>query len=727
MSILGKVFSKNPQTNNNYLSLILTPDRILASIWTFEGDQVKTLGFGHKSYKDQDILIHQSAIAIDSAGEQAKVDITKTVFGLSEFFLEDGALSRQTAKTLKKLATELDLDPQAFVPISTGINHLLKVEESITPHTILLGIFDDFCEIHNVENGTITKSKSTQGPINIEKLRNLTKSLKEENKELPARIVVYGISESSDLAQKITQDEWPGTFVHAPKIDFLDDAELCRSASYAQAADVLGYEVQIQQAEQSEKETGQTEVPVPQKAPPQANELGFVEGEDILLTKIEPPKQPIQKDPDLENIAPINPKQEEFKTDAQDAQIPPQLKNHGPKKSLLSHLPISALSGLFNFDPTSKSGKKILIAVVVLVLLVVGVTFVLGQTIAKAQITIKVNGQKLEKSFSAKVTSGAAYDKNNAQIGGNIVSGNASGSQKAVATGSKKIGDSAKGPLTVYNWTNAEKDFTKGTGVISKNGVKFTLDGDVQVASRSASSPGQSTVNAVATEVGTGGNLDANQDFTFAQYDQLAYSATNPQAFTGGSERQATVVTQDDLDKLTKSLTDTLTQKAKDDLKNQANGQKIDDSATLVKVTKKQLDKNALDEAALVNLDMEIQVNVLTYSEDDLKKLISESYANEAADNLEIRPENVTFSDINIKRTGDQMQLGGKFQANLVPKINEDDLKGQIAGKSEKGARTAILAIPGVVDMEVKFSPNIPIFGAIPRNKKNITFKVETT
>lgn len=720
-NILGGIFKKSQSPKDNYLSLIITPDRVLATIWTFENEEIKTLGFGHKSFASEDILVHQAAIAVDSAGQQAKVDITKTVFGLSNYYLEDGALSQKTTKILKKLATELELEPQAFVPISAAISHLLKVEESTTPHAIILDIFGDFCEIHLLENGTAVNSKTTQSPVNIEKIKNLIDSLKEENRELPARIIVCGIGESAEISEKIAKIDWGNIFVHEPKIDFLDDTELCRGVAYAQAADILGYDPQILTQKKSTEPDAQT-MPEPEpesvqeqqdiekkEYQPKANEMGFVEGEDVLLSQ-KPEEKP------QEYALPEEPVQNIMVS-------PARIVEKSPKVNFPS---LSSIFSIFKIIPSAGSSKRALILAGIFIFILILGTFIYSQAKTQAEIVIKVSGQQLEKDFRANIVSGASYNQEDKTIPGQILAGRAYGSQKAVTTGSKKLGDPAQGEVTVYNWTNSQKSFSKGTGIISKNGIKFALDADVEVASRSATTPGQFSVKVLAVDVGPGGNLDAGQDFSFQEFDELSYSAINNAAFSGGAERQTTVVTAEDLSRLQKSLQDTTTQKAKEDLKNQTAGAKFHEDATVIKILKSQFDKAEAEEAPLLNLDMEVEASAIVYSEDDLKKLLSEVFAGEAPENLVILPQNVGLDNLQVDRNDDEMRISGKAKLSLVPKINEDELKGKIAGKSIKETRAQIKEIPEVAQVEVNFKPNIPFFSSIPRNKSKISFKIET-
>ena len=370
--------------------------------------------------------------------------------------------------------------------------------------------------------------------------------------------------------------------------------------------------------------------------------------------------------------------------------------------------------------------KNLLIAVAILLIIFLIGSFVAAQTLTEAKIRIKVNAKPQESNFNVSAASGGSFDQDRQQIAAEEISAQASGNQKAVATGSKKLGEKAHGEVTVLNWTTSPKDFPSQTVILSKDGLKFTLDADIAVASRSASTPGQSKVTVKAVEVGPNGNIDAGNDFTFQQFDDLLYSARNDLALTDGAERQVTVVSQEDQDRLNKSLTDLLTDKAKQDLMSKASGKKLADEAIVVKVLKKAFDKKIDEEASLVNLDMEVEASAIVYDENDLKKLLAESITN-LPENLEARPENVEITKIDSQRKNDTLSLSGRFQAELVPKFNEDELRGKIAGKSVKEIRAIIKEVPEVTDVIVEFSPNIPLFNPIPRNKSKIKFAVEAS
>ena len=726
LGIIGKPFKKETGASENYLSLSLTPDKILVCIWTFNlQNEVEILGYSHRAFTNTDNLIHQAAAAIDTAAEQAKSDVSQTVFGLSHYWFEDGEPSAATSKILKNLAQDLELDPQAFISLASGLNHLLKVKESTTPSALLVGILGDFCEIHLVKNDKVVKSQTVKSQPTVEKILQLAGRLKEEGTDLPSRIIIYGPDEGSQIFKKLSQSDWHDLFVQEPRIDLVSDEDLAKSIAYAQAQDILGYEPTIGSlvADRREKK---------EKIGKGADELGFVEGEDVLLEKAgeesEPEESPLEKEPSADLKEKTSKDTEEEYAVETPGPAARRVETEPSEKSdfaqdLMTVGWLPKVLGAFKKRPPLKN--LLIILGILLIIALIG-SFVAAQTLTEAQVRIIVDAKPQEDNFNVSALPGSSLNASEGQIGAQEITVQASGNQKAVTTGSKKLGEYAHGEVTVLNWTTAPKNFASQAVIISKDGVQFTLERDIEVASRSASTPGQNKAAVKAQEFGTSGNIGAGNDFTFQQYDELLYSAHNDEAFSGGEERQITVVSQEDQDRLTKDLTDSLTEKAKADLKSKTSGQKLPEEIVIVKVLKKIFDKKVDEEASLLNLDMEVEASGIVYNESELKKLLAES-TEDLPENLQAREENVEIMDVNVKRKDLSLNLTGKYQVGLVPKFNEDDLREKIAGKGIKETRAIIKEIPQVNDVVVDFSPNLPLFSSIPRNKSKITFKIESS
>lgn len=699
-NLLPNFFKKTQEEETNYLSLILTPAQILASIWEFEEENPKIIGFEKRSFSTIDNLVHQAAVTIDKAASLAQSDVTKVTFGLSHFWLENGQLTKETAKILKTLSEDLELEAQAYISLASAINHLLKFEDSITPHAILIGNFEDFCEVHLLEKNQVIETKIAKGKVNSEKLTALISQFKKEDKDLPSRLIFYG----KELAGEFKQDAWQNLFIHEPKIEFLQDSQLTKAVALSQAQDILGHEPISKVAL-----TNTTKIP-------KTEQFGFVEGEDVLLTKDVQESQAeekfaVDKEEEKEQL-PIeraHPLEKENYAIEQEAQN----NKENPAENFIE---VAATVGWFpkllNIFKNRPPAKVMAIILGALIVFAIAASFIAGQFLTTADITIKVQSKSLEDDFKT-------------QMDGDEITSQAEGSQKAVATGKKKIGQNAKGEVRVINLSKSSPGkFPADTGIITDDGLKFRLDNEIEVATRSGEVNGEIKVGATAIEIGSKYNINTGTQFSVVGYDEL-YFAVSDTNFSGGEEKEVTVVSKDDQDKLTKSLKDTLTEKAKSLLKEKATNKNFDDQTLIIKVLKSEFDKKPDEETSLVNLSMEIEASVIVYDQLKLKENLAQSIGDQVPENSQVRAQDIEILDLSTKRNENSLTLGGKFKALLVPKFNEEELKGKIAGKSEKTARSIIKEIQEVADVEFKYSPNLLITSSVPRNKSKIKFNIE--
>lgn len=721
---LKNPFEKAQIDKQDYLALTITPNTVIACIWNFQNEEINVLATSHKTFGSQETIVHEAAVAIDSAAEKSNTDVTKVVFGLSSYWFEDGKLKDSTAKMLKNLSGDLELESQAFVTLAIAVNHLLKTEDAVTPQAVLVGNFEDFTEVHLIKNDSVVTTKSSSGEITTHKIAGLIRQLKEENDSLPAKIIVYGQG-SEDLHSKLKSFKWEDLFVHEPKIDIFDNIRLAKAVAFAQAADILGHDPVLKTAKAPEEKP-----PIPVEVRPLA--AGFIEGEDVLKLSQKAPEE--EKPEELakpeEDAGPVRYQQQPLDPqgyavelgESDNLVVPPKVHHTIPAQKLIPKFSFPKLPRL-NFSP-----KKALIAISALVIILVLGFFIAGQTLTAAQVVVKANPKTENFDFVAKVITGGAGDIDKGEIPGQIVTGSAQNSQKAVATGNKKTGTSAKGQVKILNWDKqGDKTFAAGTEVITKDGIKFKLDSDVNVASRSATTPGEAKAAATASVIGPSSNINSGVDLTIVGFDEVFYSGVTDSAFTGGEEKQITVVSKDDVTSLEKSLTNSLTDKAKQDLESKTGGLKIYDESKIVKITKKQFDKKVDEEATLVNLDMSIDFQGIAFDENNLKDYLAKLTNLKHQDNQEALPQTIDIKEIKVKRDKDTLLLSGSYDAGLVPKIDQEKLKGQIAGKNVKQARDIVKAIGDIADVQFIFSPNIPFVDSIPRNKNKITIKITSS
>lgn len=742
-NLLGNLFNRGLSSETNYLSLTLTSDKILASVWELDGKNLKFLGYCQKSFHNIDSLINETAVAIDGAAKNIKTDVSQAVFGLSYYWFEDGAVSKETLNILKNLSDELELKAQAFVPIESSISHFLKLEnESAPPRALYVGSFKDFTEISCINEGKV-EPKILKGSLDKENLLRLLKELKEDIKEkLPAQIIFFSTVENHHLAKELEKLEASEIFESTPKLRILTEEEVAKCVAYSQAADVLGTDPQIGiPAKEALPEAVQSEQPEHISPQPQASAppvgFDFAEGQDILEVAPNIVEEPSKVEESLENVAPpkqlsnsdyavdVEGKHEQSSPQAYESPQERLMENEKRhKKGLLeSMITLSWLGGLSK--KLSKAGtKKLLIGTAVVSLILFGALYFLSQSITSVSLIIKANSQPFEDDFNLTASVDSALDSVRDTIPAQSLLSQEADSAQASTTGSKKIGNNAKGEVKVFNWTTSRTTFDKNTTIISKDGIKFSLDSSVEIASRSASTPGEATVTVTAQDFGTKGNVGGGTDFTFQKYDELLYSAKNDNAFTGGDEKQITTVSQSDLDNLEKTLTGTLSDRAKNSLKEKNQDQQLADEAIDIKIVKKQFDKKLDDEAGSIKLDMEVEATALVYDQNNLKDILSQKAQNQSG-KLESKPENVDFVDLKLKRAKNNLKITGRYRANLTPKIDIEDAKNKIAGKSLKDARAIVKSVGDFTDIEAKFTPDFSLFNTIPKDKSKISIKVE--
>ncbi|KKR78071.1 MAG: hypothetical protein UU23_C0004G0053 [Candidatus Curtissbacteria bacterium GW2011_GWA1_40_9] len=706
--IFGKFLNHEPAEGANYLSLTLTPDKILASIWR---------------------------IAIDTAAKNITADVDQVVFGLSDYWFEGGKPTKETTDILKNLAQELELDAQAFVPLAASIAHSLSLKGE-SKNAIFIGAFKDYTEVSLIKNGSAISSEH-KGKATIQDISRLIDKFREiPDQILPKHVVVFG-DNALELKNELGKKKEHSVFEEGATIETLTNEEVAHCIAYSQAADVLGSEPQLgavstliatQESEidegkvqelQEKPEMGKEELKEP------GEEFDFKEGKDVL----ENPVSQSQEDEKLANgnltspstndeyAVEVNEKAHGYETPAQKLQ-----ESTGTKKESLieSILTLNWVSKI-----TKGSKKKILAPIAVLTIVILVIVYILGFTITSVKVLVKASSRPIDDTFDVTVAQGAALDTLRSRIPGEETAATVKDSSQAQATGIKKTGNNSKGEVKVFNWTTSKVDFDAGTVIISKNGIKFELNSDVEIASRSASSPGESLVGVTAQEFGENGNLSAGTEFTFQQYDELLYSAKNDIAFSGGDEKEINIVTKKDQDDLAKTLENSLTQKAKEELKQKVTDKEILDESIEIKVLKKQFDKDIDEEATSFMLDMEIEASALSFKEETLKEFLAKISKDKAEDNLESLPDNIEILELDVTRGKDTLNLEGKYRAYLVPKINEDSIRSTIAGKGQKSARQLIKQNSEISDVDFIFSPNLIIFSSLPKNKDKISIKVE--
>ncbi|HSX39982.1 MAG TPA: baseplate J/gp47 family protein, partial [Candidatus Saccharimonadales bacterium] len=555
------------------------------------------------------------------------VETQKTVFGVKDEWVEDGKIKKEYLAKLKKASDELHLVPIGFLTVSEAIAHLLQKEEGAPVSAILAEVAGKNLTISLIRAGKIVESASST--IEGAAAATADSVLKHFTAEiLPARIILF--DGKKDLTQEFISHPWSKSlpFLHLPQITNLASGFDAKAVLFG-AAEQMGFEVPreiitakhlIEKSgleEEFEKlETDEEKPKVPEekenlnisddlnnsevaKEEPEQTEnseqteddrefFGFVKDEDVAKTAPPPDKELVEKEA-------------EEPVDKELAEIPDQQLQQAEKRSLPLNaafitqgmgkvLPraLKVLRKTFGLVP-KRGGGKLTFAIPLIAILVIG--FLLFYFFAlSAQVTLMVSPKVIDKDQDILFSTTAATDPGKNTIAAEFVNVSEDGTDSVSATGKKQTGTNAKGTVTIFNNSSSSVSLTAGTAITSSTGLKFTLDKDTGVASASGdvfsgTKPGTANVSVTASTFGTEYNLPSSTKFTVGSNSSVAAKNDNP--FSGGTKKDITVVSKDDVAKLLTDVSKNAEDKAKADLSKTISG----DSALLPAFTSEAVSK----------------------------------------------------------------------------------------------------------------------------------------
>ncbi len=349
----------------------------------------------------------------------------------------------------------------------------------------------------------------------------------------------------------------------------------------------------------------------------------------------------------------------------------------------------------------------------------------------KANITLIMTPTIVKQQKNITISSNGTTDFSIGRIQASEVSVDENGSTSTPATGTKQTGDKAKGSITIYNSDlTASKNIPGGTIIKAPNGLAFTLDSAILVASASgdATSITSSSTNTSITagDIGKEYNFPSGTKFSVGSYDSSIVLAKNDNAFSGGSKTDETVIAKADFDKLLVDLPKTLADKAKTDITQKA----TTDSDVLplfsdITVTKKSFDKIVGDKANQVTLTGTVTFTTFSYRKSDLSDFAKQILTN----NL----DNKVLSSKGIQTSLDTVSLKDKnasatlqIKALLLPKTDKQKIASSIAGKTLTDSQNILKQLDQVSDATISLHPSIPFLPKrLPGNVNNIIINIQ--
>ncbi len=706
-SILSKFLPKTEEKQDYFLTLEICQEKVKTAACAIKNGEVEILGLGSANFTggwEEMTLVVDEALSQVEGKFPPDMEVNKVVLGLPSEYTKDGKIEDSYLTNLKELLKKLSLTPLGFVEIPLAVIHYLQKQEG-GPQTLILVRVGNQLSISLVRVGKITNT------LSIPKTESVTQDLEKAMatfvgvEVLPSRILLYDGGDLEKTKQELINHPWlaRAPFLHFPKIESAPLDLDIKAVAFAGASE-MAQVVEV------------TEAKEPTAAPNETADFGFVKNQDIL--EFQPPKEkPL--------TAVIN--------EPATPPAPPPMATSSRRFSLpklrLPHLP--QLSRLLTFLRL-RTGLAILMAAILLLLFSAGIVAAYWY-LPSAQVNLLLSAQNkeqpLEIIINPKLTS---LNEATKEVPGLKVEIDEKETKKVPTTGKKTIGDPAKGQVTIYNGTSSSKTFDKGTVITAPNNLKFSLNDNVTIASKSGDltdlRPGKADVNVTAVAIGPEGNLGVGQIFSLASFSTDDFMAKNSVAFSGGTSRQISVVARSDQEGMMATATSELTEQAKKDSGGKLNtGEKIIEDTLAGEVTSKKFSKGIDEEATELSLDLGMHFTALAYRESDLTNLLEKSMAASIPAGFDFKKETVKMevTDLTKKKDG-TMVMKANFSVSLLPRLNIDEIKKNLTGKDLKTADNYLRSLGNVAGYEINFTRKLPFFNKnLPHIEKNISIATE--
>lgn len=686
--------TKETLASRSYLFAVeIGPEIVKTAIWSVVNDKPQVLAVGQMSnWNDSsessliDAVDQSLSQCINLFDPTDKIKIDQVILGLPPTWVIQDKISSDKLQFLKSLFSKLELKPVGFVVTPEAVVRFLAHTENVPSTAIFLGFWPHVLEVTMVRMGRI------EGVHHVKRSDNVAEDVAEGISRfpnvdiLPSRMMLYDSGlDLEDIKQTLLAFPWQAPqkklpFLHFPKIEILSSDFTVRAIATAGGSEV-------------------------------AQALG-------LITEAEPEPRPEPKSTST----------------PQDLGFSPNLEMPPAEVEMETEIPLPIVAE--TIKPVKNKIKlpkiKLPILVILPIVLILAGLFATYWYLPKATVTLFVTPKLIDTGFSFVAdTSIKTADFEKSIIPGSFSEVSLDDSKTAPATGSKLIGDNAKGLVTIENGLDIAKTFTAGTAITSPSGLKFTLDDTVTVASASGSIGnlilGKANVKVTAANIGTDSNLSAGTVFRVGAFAVTQIDARNDTALSGGSSRQVKAVSKDDVAKLRGDLTQSLKDKARDQLVQQISAEQtiIPESITIQTISEDFSHKE--DEPADdVTLKVTVKARGIVVVKSDIQNMIDAKIKPLIPQGF-TAPTESSQSFIVKKTDSNSVSFDTKVTAKILPGYDLPDVTKNIVGKSLSKAKLYLEKLEGVSQIDILVNPNIPIFPAsLPHIIKNITLSVRS-
>jgi hypothetical protein len=411
---------------------------------------------------------------------------------------------------------------------------------------------------------------------------------------------------------------------------------------------------------------------------------------------------------------------------------------------------IPSLPNPFSYLHFPSLGKlKIIIPFFVFLMLIGGVGAYFINSKPSANVTIVVNSQPLIKSFPIHVSATGSTSESTKTLNGDTKSATVTQTASIETTGETQEGEKAKGDVTLYNKTDEEIELKKGAKLKYDSDPKdlvYKLLSDVSVPARTELPPdpdeptiikskaGEKSVSIEAEAFGSAYNIDEDEKLTVDEYDDDEIYAQASEDIDGGSSKTVKVVAKEDVEKLKADMTPKILEKSEVALKEkETSNEKFITGSVETNLVTAQYSHKEGEKTEKLELTQTAESKGLFYSQTELFALVEKLVDKFIPDGFklssqerDVKAEILGDSDSSVLSATDA-DLQITLKTYVVPNIDEETLKNELAGKSLKDAQQQLSGIRNVKTYGINLENAIalPLFQKIPTSTENIKLEIQ--
>ena len=704
-----------------YWSLVIEEGWIQAGVWYIGETAAEGVSISPgAAWSVEDELTGAVDAALSSAIQKLPENYkepSKAVFGVSSSWVKGGEITEEHLDKIKKLCTELSLNPVGFVVLPEAIAHLCKSEEGSPLNAIILGLGSGKIEISVFKLGNLVGTTEVSRSVSL--VEDVTEGLSrfEGANPLPSRFIVYNGKEGEleEAKETLLQASWEGVekikFLHTPKAEVLSPDRKVLATCLAGAAEI-GHVSRVDSIDNQFSEDGtegEKEVNATPAAEVTAENLGFAIGSDVAagtneIENVVPPQV----------IEPVVPQRPSFSLGKKISEYLQKTKNLFHSFSLKT--PIA---------PHTRN--KTLTSILVAALLVITGGVIYWWFFPKADVAVFVTPKRFEQQTQLSFSPAEVSDAAGGVIPAKVITSTVTGDKTKSTTGTKLIGNKAAGSVQIANGNGTAINLAAGTLLTSSAGLKFVTNSQASVSGQVLpGSPGTANVDVTAADIGAQYNLAKGEVFNIGNYSKAMVAGTSLSDFSGGSSQEISAVSADDQANLEIDLEGELVQNAINDISAKVTSDQIfvNDLAGLDTVSKN-FDHKIGDQADSIKLTLNLnatgiaadRVKLIEYAKSVLKDKVPSGYV--------LNSDQIDFKFKFFSQKDGNYLYDVTIGANFLPEMDKKKIIGQIAGKTIAGAQNYLNSIPGFGHAEITLKPKLPgPLGTLPRIPKNITLEV---